>query len=118
MPFHEETPTLLWIIAFNFQDLFCIDIFLVQHCRREDIRVIVTGRQRQRRKKLQDDLKERGVLDTEIGNTRRHCIENWLWKRLWTCGLNDDIIDCDRAYDNIFIQILFSRLFFLCYVCS
>jgi hypothetical protein len=28
-------------------------------------------------------------LETERGSTRSHCVENWLWKRLWTCRKAD-----------------------------
>jgi hypothetical protein len=29
------------------------------------------------------------VLKIETGNTRSHCVENSLWKRLWTCRNTD-----------------------------
>jgi len=39
----------------------------------------VTGRRGRRRLQLLIDLKEKR------GSTRSHCVENALWKRLWTC---------------------------------
>jgi hypothetical protein len=40
-----------------------------------------------------------------LGSTRSHCVENWLWKRLWTCrktdcGTNDDDDDDDDDDNN------------------
>ena len=37
---------------------------------------------------------EERVLEIERGNTRSHCVENWLWKTVWTCRqdrLRDDV---------------------------
>jgi hypothetical protein len=39
-----------------------------------------TGRQGRRGKQL---------LEIERGNIRSHCVENWLWKKLWTCRKTD-----------------------------
>ena len=37
-------------------------------------------------KQLLDDLKgKEKMLEFEIEHTRLHCLENVLWKRLWTC---------------------------------
>jgi hypothetical protein len=33
--------------------------------------------------------KRERVLEIEGGNTRSHSVENWLWKRLWTCCQTD-----------------------------
>jgi hypothetical protein len=44
----------------------------------------VTERRGRRCRKLLDDLKER-ILSFEGGSSRWHCVESWLWKRLWTC---------------------------------
>ena len=43
-----------------------------------------TGRRGWRRKQLLDDLKKDKILEIERGSTRSHCVENSLWKRLWT----------------------------------
>jgi hypothetical protein len=45
-------------------------------------RVGVVGR---RRKQLLDDYGNERILKIERGSTRSHCVENSLWKRLWTC---------------------------------
>ena len=29
------------------------------------------------------------ILETEIGRTRSHCVEKWLWKWLWMCRKAD-----------------------------
>jgi hypothetical protein len=59
-------------------------------------RVDVTFRRRRRRKQLVDVLngKER-LLEIERGSTRSHCVENWLWERLWTCRQGENITYCD-----------------------
>jgi len=36
-------------------------------------------------------------METERGNTRLYCVENWLWKGLWNCskkecGVNECLI--------------------------
>jgi hypothetical protein len=49
----------------------------------------VTGRQGQRRKQLPDNLKEKRILEIEIGSIRSHFVENSLWKRLWTSRKTD-----------------------------
>ena len=33
------------------------------------------------------------MLQVERGSTRSHCVENWLWKRLWACGKTDCLMD-------------------------
>jgi hypothetical protein len=39
-----------------------------------------------RRKQLLDDLEERtGYCKLKIRNIMAHCVQNSLWKRLWTC---------------------------------
>ena len=43
----------------------------------------MTGRRERRRKQLLDDLTERR------GYCKSHCVENWLWKRLWACRKTD-----------------------------
>jgi hypothetical protein len=46
----------------------------------------VTGRLGRRRRKVLDDLKERGrILSSEWGSSRSLYVESSLWKRLWTC---------------------------------
>jgi hypothetical protein len=57
-------------------------------------RTEVSGRRGRRRNLLLDELKERRILETEIGSTRWHCMQNSLWKRLRACcktdyGIND-----------------------------
>jgi len=37
-------------------------------------------------------LREREILEIERGSTRLTCMENWLWKRLWTFRKPDYII--------------------------
>jgi len=32
------------------------------------------------------------------GSTRSHCVENWLWKRLWTCHKSDKRINQYTEY--------------------
>jgi hypothetical protein len=49
----------------------------------------VTGRRGRRRRKLLYDLKERRILTSEGGSSRSHCVESWLWKKLWTCRETD-----------------------------
>jgi len=51
----------------------------------------VTGRRGRRRRKLLDDLKERG------GYSRSHYVESWLWKRLWTCRKTDCYSGADKS---------------------
>jgi hypothetical protein len=29
------------------------------------------------------------ILEIERGSTRWHAVENWLWRRLWTCRKTD-----------------------------
>ena len=43
-------------------------------------------------------LRKRDGTEIERGRTRSLSVENWLWKRLWTCrkrdyGMNETIID-------------------------
>jgi Cys-tRNA synthase (O-phospho-L-seryl-tRNA:Cys-tRNA synthase) len=54
----------------------------------------VSGRRGRRCNLLLDELKERRILEIERGSTTWHCMQNSLWKRLWTChktdyGIND-----------------------------
>jgi len=50
----------------------------------------VTGRGGIRRKHLLGDLEgTRGFWKLKRGSTRSYCVENWLWKRLWTCLKTD-----------------------------
>ena len=50
----------------------------------------VTGRRGRKRRKLLDDLEERrGILTVEGGSCRSHCVESWLWERLWTYRKTD-----------------------------
>ena len=37
------------------------------------------------RKKTKQLLYENKIREIEGGSTRSHCVENCLWKRLWTC---------------------------------
>ena len=56
--------------------------------RKMEERIGVTWRRGRRRKRLLDDLKkERRIL--EKGSVRLRCVENSLWKRLWTCHKTD-----------------------------
>jgi hypothetical protein len=32
---------------------------------------------------------KKGILEMEREDTRSHCVENWLWKRLWACRKTD-----------------------------
>jgi len=53
-------------------------------------RIVVTGRRGRRGKQLLDVLKnKRGYWIIERGNTRSMCVENWLWKKIWTCSKTD-----------------------------
>jgi hypothetical protein len=36
-------------------------------------------------------LRGESTLETEIGRTRSHFVDNWLWKRLWACRKTDHI---------------------------
>ena len=36
--------------------------------------------------------KER-ILEIEVGSTRSRSVENWLWKRLWTCKTDYEMND-------------------------
>jgi hypothetical protein len=48
------------------------------------------GRRGRRRKELLDVFKEtRGYCKLREGSTRSYCVENSLWKRLWTCRKAD-----------------------------
>ena len=47
-------------------------------------RIEVSGR----RKQLLEDLQKR-ILELEGGSTRSHSVDNWLWKRQWTCRKAD-----------------------------
>ena len=48
------------------------------------------GRRGRRRKQLLDDLKEKKrLLEPDRNSTRSHCVENSLWKTLWTCRRTD-----------------------------
>jgi hypothetical protein len=47
-----------------------------------------TRRQGRRSKQLLDGFKEK-ILEIERGGTRSLCVENTLWKRLWTCRKAD-----------------------------
>jgi hypothetical protein len=50
----------------------------------------MTGRQGRRCRKQLDDLKEsRGYCHLKEEATGSHCVESWLWKRLWTCCNTD-----------------------------
>ena len=50
----------------------------------------VTGRRGKIRKQPLDGLKKRGGYSKlKRGSTRSHPVENWLWKRLWTCPKAD-----------------------------
>jgi hypothetical protein len=35
-------------------------------------------------------LRKRKDTVIERGSTRSHCLENWLWKRLWACRQIDE----------------------------
>jgi hypothetical protein len=69
----------------------------------------VVRRRGRRPKQLLDDLKERREYwKTERGNTRSHCVENWPWKRLWTCCKTN----CGmRMANTIFLISNFRRVF-------
>jgi hypothetical protein len=54
----------------------------------------VTERLGRRRRKLLDDLKEgRGYSYVKGGNSRSHCVDSSLWKRLWTCRETDCLMN-------------------------
>ena len=53
-------------------------------------RIEVTGRRGRRRTRIPDGLKEKRILEIEIGSTRSHSVENLLRKMLWTCRETDD----------------------------
>jgi hypothetical protein len=53
------------------------------------MRIEVTGRRARRSKQLLEDPKEMRMLEIERGSIRSHCVENWLWQRLWTCRKAD-----------------------------
>jgi len=38
-------------------------------------------------------LRDCKVLGTERGITRSYCVENWLWKRLWTGRKADGVLN-------------------------
>jgi hypothetical protein len=48
----------------------------------------VRRRKGRRYKQPLDDLKER-IPEIESGSTRSYCVENSLWKGLWTCRKTD-----------------------------
>jgi hypothetical protein len=57
-------------------------------------RIDVMVKRERRRKQLLDDLYGwKKVMEVERGITMSHCMENWLWKRPWTCkadcGMNE-----------------------------
>jgi hypothetical protein len=55
----------------------------------------VTGRRGRSRKQLLDDFKEtRGYRKLKRGSTASHCMENSLWKRLWTYHKTDRMNGC------------------------
>jgi len=59
------------------------------------------------------------ILEIERGITRSHCVENWLWKRLWAshktdCGMNELTFWClGMEMDCFFLKYgnTFLRLF-------
>jgi hypothetical protein len=62
----------------------CLLIHVVEV--RIDRRIAVRGRRRRKHKQLMDDLKKKlGYCKLIRGRARSHPVENWLWKRLWTC---------------------------------
>jgi len=59
-------------------------------CWRKNRRTEVKGTRGRRRKQLLDDHKEKKrSLESESGSIRSHSVENWLWKRKWTCLATD-----------------------------
>ena len=50
----------------------------------------MAGRRGRRCKQLLYELKGNlRILSFEGGSSRSHCVESWLWKRLWTCRKTD-----------------------------
>jgi len=43
-------------------------------------------------KQLLNDLKDVNILEIEGGSTRSRSLENWLWKRLYTCRKRDYVM--------------------------
>ena len=65
-------------------------------------RIEVMGRWGRKHKQLMNDIKEdRGYWKLR-GNTRLRCLENLLWKRLWTCRKTTEWMN---------------HTWFLCYIC-
>jgi hypothetical protein len=52
-------------------------------------RLEVMGRRERRHKQLLDDRKERRRYWKLKEETPEQFVENWLWKRLWTCHKTD-----------------------------
>ena len=58
---------------------------LLKHVIEEIMEGIMTGRRGRRRKQLLNDLKEKtGYWKLKRERTSSYCVENSLWKRLWT----------------------------------
>ena len=44
-------------------------------------------------------------MKIERRSTRAHCVENWLWQRLWTCRMTDKRINqCTGYLETVFIK--------------
>jgi hypothetical protein len=86
--------------------------------------VEVTGRRGRTRKPLLDDLKEKKmILVIERGSTRSHCVENSLWKGLWSCNKTDYRMSKFLAFcltnhsDNFFNNACFRHIFVYLFMC-
>jgi len=64
---------------------------LLKHYIEEKVegRIEVARRRGRRSKRPLDGLREKAWQEIERGSTRSPSVENWLWKRLWTCRKAD-----------------------------
>ena len=65
-------------------------------------RIEATGRRERILRQLLDDIKENNIQETER-SSRSHCLENSLWKRLWTV-LKTDYIMNELPYGRYFLK--------------
>jgi hypothetical protein len=76
--------------------IFCVETAFLKHVTEGEIggSIEVTGRRGKRCTQLLVALRNWKVLEIERGSTSSYCLENWLWKGLWTvrkkdCGINE-----------------------------